>query len=385
MANTAYYEQLTRDAAAARFGEGSRMATIGVAMLRQESRDFDPRVWECVDSSSAGAEGGGQIMRRFWEQEVEPCDPSAAAAWAMMHFERLTATFGGNPRAGCAAYNAGQGAIAALKAAYGYGWETGDIPGKGRLPAETRAYLRICMADALLRIDPGEHDGMIAPFRGAYLTQPYGMTDFARFGSAENGWKPGYGGGPHTGLDWGGGAEGDLVCAAFPGTVLFAGWNGNYGFQVVYDRDGWPDVTLSVAHLAGTTVFPGNRVRAGTVLGYLGTTGYSTAVHTHGEVRWQNTPVEPGPGLAEALQLFRAESTPPPVLPPPDLPPPVEPPRVSPPLVEAGPSPLREALDLLTVQAGDLDERAGSHDHEAARARQQAGTIRETVSRVGRG
>lgn len=60
------------------------------------------------------------------------------------------------------------------------------------------------------------------------VTQHYGYTSFAR-----QGW---YGGGPHTGIDYGG-AFGTPIRAAGSGDIIFRGWLGGYGNTVMVMHD----------------------------------------------------------------------------------------------------------------------------------------------------
>ena len=46
-------------------------------------------------------------------------------------------------------------------------------------------------------------------------------------------------------------------------------------------------------HLSGYAVRPGQRIKRGDVLGYVGSTGRSTGPHLHYEVRLNNNPVNP--------------------------------------------------------------------------------------------
>jgi murein DD-endopeptidase MepM/ murein hydrolase activator NlpD len=89
---------------------------------------------------------------------------------------------------------------------------------------------------------------------------------------------------------------GSPVGAAGVGAVAFAGWNsGGYGNLVVIRHrlgfESW------YAHLSGIAVRPGQAVRGGTPIGYVGSTGRSTGPHLHFEVRRFGTPIDPVPYL----------------------------------------------------------------------------------------
>lgn len=53
------------------------------------------------------------------------------------------------------------------------------------------------------------------------------------------------------------------------------------------------------AHLQKQGISKGTKVRAGQVIGYMGSTGRSTGVHLHFEIRINDQPVNPRPYLKE--------------------------------------------------------------------------------------
>lgn len=79
--------------------------------------------------------------------------------------------------------------------------------------------------------------------------------------------------------------RGTKVVAPADGVVIFTGKKGGYGNAIVIDH-GYGIVTR-YAHLDGFNVHPGQRVRRGDVIGFVGSTGRSTAPHLHYEV-WVN-------------------------------------------------------------------------------------------------
>jgi murein DD-endopeptidase MepM/ murein hydrolase activator NlpD len=98
----------------------------------------------------------------------------------------------------------------------------------------------------------------------------------------------------HTGLDIGG-PTGGAIHAADGGQVIWAGWKGGYGKAIMINhgtRNGRNLITL-YGHLSGLAVSTGQSVGKGQVIGYEGSTGYSTGPHLHFEVRVDGAPVNP--------------------------------------------------------------------------------------------
>ncbi len=84
---------------------------------------------------------------------------------------------------------------------------------------------------------------------------------------------------------------GTTIRAAAAGSVMVArsgGWNGGYGNYVVVRHDN--GVQTLYAHLHTVEVSAGQRVSQGERLGGVGTTGRSTGVHLHFEVRGGTNP-----------------------------------------------------------------------------------------------
>lgn len=98
----------------------------------------------------------------------------------------------------------------------------------------------------------------------------------------------------HTGLDIGGTA-GEPIYAAKAGTVIFAGWRGGYGNAVVIDHGG--GFSTLYAHQSQIGVSAGQLVAIGDVIGYVGSTGWSTGPHLHYELRLNGSPIDPLPYL----------------------------------------------------------------------------------------
>jgi murein DD-endopeptidase MepM/ murein hydrolase activator NlpD len=98
----------------------------------------------------------------------------------------------------------------------------------------------------------------------------------------------------HDGLDWGI-ACGTPIYAAAPGEVIRAGWReSGWGNQILIDHGihRGVDLVTSYNHLSSIVKWGGS-VRRGQLIGYSGTTGYSTGCHLHFGVYEDGTPVNP--------------------------------------------------------------------------------------------
>jgi murein DD-endopeptidase MepM/ murein hydrolase activator NlpD len=104
----------------------------------------------------------------------------------------------------------------------------------------------------------------------------------------------------HAGVDFRG-DSGEPVRVTAAGRVLAAGFNGGYGLAVDVDHGG--GLVTRYAHLSAITVNEGGEVKAGDVVGKIGTTGRSTGPHLHYEVRVNGEPVDPQRFLRAGLRL----------------------------------------------------------------------------------
>lgn len=119
---------------------------------------------------------------------------------------------------------------------------------------------------------------------------------------------------PHLGIDYSA-SSGTPVRAVGDAVVLKAGWGGGYG-NVVELRHSRGYVTR-YAHLKAFArgLRPGARVEQGELIGYVGTTGLSTAPHLHYEFRQNGKAVNPNsvkyltgePVPRRYLSRFRSE------------------------------------------------------------------------------
>ncbi|MFA5976016.1 MAG: M23 family metallopeptidase [Elusimicrobiota bacterium] len=88
----------------------------------------------------------------------------------------------------------------------------------------------------------------------------------------------------HNGLDIAN-SPNTPVHATADGVVQVASWNGGYGRLIVIDHGS--GFKTYYGHNAQLLVKPGDRVKRGQLISYMGTSGHSTGYHLHYEV-WQN-------------------------------------------------------------------------------------------------
>jgi murein DD-endopeptidase MepM/ murein hydrolase activator NlpD len=104
----------------------------------------------------------------------------------------------------------------------------------------------------------------------------------------------------HTGMDFRG-DTGDPVRATADGNVTVAGTQGGYGKMVEIDHG--LGLTTRYAHLSDINVKVGQRVRAGYIIGKVGSTGRSTGPHLHYETRVAGDAVDPRRFLRAGMRL----------------------------------------------------------------------------------
>jgi len=86
-------------------------------------------------------------------------------------------------------------------------------------------------------------------------------------------------------------AVGQPVRAPADGLVVKSEWANGYG-NVIYLSHGY-GFSTRYGHLSSFKVKPGDHVKRGDVIGYVGSTGRFTGPHLHYEVRLNNNPVNP--------------------------------------------------------------------------------------------
>jgi len=92
---------------------------------------------------------------------------------------------------------------------------------------------------------------------------------------------------------------GARIIAPADGVVRFADFMNGYGRTVLIDHGN--GVSTLYGHMSGFAVTPGQLVRRGDAVGYVGQSGRSTGPHLHYEVRIFNTPVNPSKYLRFSL------------------------------------------------------------------------------------
>jgi LysM repeat protein len=94
----------------------------------------------------------------------------------------------------------------------------------------------------------------------------------------------------HIGLDYAC-RKGDPIIAADNGVVTIAGWHGGYGILVEVNHGN--GFVTRYGHFNSIAVGCGHAVYQGDLLGYCGSTGYSSGAHLHFEVRSNGAPQDP--------------------------------------------------------------------------------------------
>lgn len=109
----------------------------------------------------------------------------------------------------------------------------------------------------------------------------------------------------HSGVDLGS-PVGTPIYATADGVVGRAGWVGSYGNLVEINHAG--GYQTRYAHMHKIHVRSGQRIRRGTIIGQVGSTGRSTGPHLHYEVRLNGKALDPSPFMRAAPQVRTARS-----------------------------------------------------------------------------
>ena len=125
-----------------------------------------------------------------------------------------------------------------------------------------------------------QRTGLIMPVVGGHITSGFGARRHPILGYTRM----------HAGIDFGA-AYGSPIYAVSDGTVAFAGWHGGHGNFVKLAHGG--GFATGYGHMSRIAVSGGTQVRAGQVIGYVGSTGLSTGPHLHYELYRGGMPVNP--------------------------------------------------------------------------------------------
>jgi murein DD-endopeptidase MepM/ murein hydrolase activator NlpD len=150
------------------------------------------------------------------------------------------------------------------------------LPADQRPVAQRRAAKRTAEARVAERevstfaVIPAGSGGFARPVPGG-ITSPFGM----RFHPVLHVWKL------HDGTDFGAGC-GTPIRAPAAGRVAGVSYNAGYGNRLMLDHEiGGRRVRTGYNHATRYVVRPGTVVQRGQLLGYVGSTGYSTGCHLH--------------------------------------------------------------------------------------------------------
>ncbi|PRD49887.1 peptidase M23-like protein [Phyllobacterium myrsinacearum] len=145
-----------------------------------------------------------------------------------------------------------------------------------------------CMTEDDTTSGLGGAEGFVLPVKGVFRSG-FGPRVHPILGSVKF----------HEGVDWSAPA-GTPVYASFDGTISFAGTNGSFGNFIKISHAGARETHY--AHLQGFAngIVAGKAVKAGQVIGFVGSTGLSTGPHLHFELMANGGLVDPlGYGYSE--------------------------------------------------------------------------------------
>jgi murein DD-endopeptidase MepM/ murein hydrolase activator NlpD len=107
----------------------------------------------------------------------------------------------------------------------------------------------------------------------------------------------------HAGIDLAS-PSGTPIYATADGIVDRAEWFGGYGNMVEIEHG--KGVATRYGHMSRIAAHPGQRIKRGDLIGYVGSTGRSTGNHLHYEVRIDGRAVNPVPFLQSANYIMAA-------------------------------------------------------------------------------
>lgn len=107
----------------------------------------------------------------------------------------------------------------------------------------------------------------------------------------------------HAGIDLAS-PSGTAIYATADGMVDRAEWFGGYGNMVEIEHG--KGISTRYGHMSRIAAHPGQRIKRGDLIGYVGSTGRSTGNHLHYEVRIDGRAVNPMPFLQSANYIMAA-------------------------------------------------------------------------------
>lgn len=176
-------------------------------------------------------------------------------------------------------------------------WQDGEFVRAGRILAgeftnKGNTYQSVWFEDPQTKSGGGYYSFDGKSLKKAFLKSP---LEFSRISSGfgmrnhpiSGNWKQ------HKGTDFAA-ALGTPIRAAGDGVVDFAGVQGGYGNVVVLKH--WANYSTAYAHMSrfATGLRKGQKVSQGDVIGYVGSTGWSTGAHLHYEFRVGGEARDPG-------------------------------------------------------------------------------------------
>lgn len=192
-------------------------------------------------------------------------------------------------------------------------WQDGEFVRAGRILAgeftnRGTTYQSVWFEDPLTKSGGGYYSFDGKSLKKAFLKSP---LEFSRISSGfgmrshpiSGNWKQ------HKGTDFAA-ATGTPIRAAGDGVIDFAGVQGGYGNVVVIKH--WANYSTAYAHMSrfAAGMKKGAKVNQGDIIGYVGTTGWSTGAHLHYEFRVAGEAKDPGKlNITAQAPLTTAELT----------------------------------------------------------------------------
>ncbi|MES2739604.1 MAG: peptidoglycan DD-metalloendopeptidase family protein [Pseudomonadota bacterium] len=188
-------------------------------------------------------------------------------------------------------------------------WQDGEFVRAGRILAgeftnRGNTYQSVWFEDPLNKQGGGYYSFDGKSLKKAFLKSP---LEFSRISSGfsmrvhpiSGNWKQ------HKGVDFAA-AIGTPIRASGDGVVESVGMSGGYGNMVVLKH--WANYSTAYAHMSrfAPGLSKGSKVHQGDVIGYVGTTGWSTGAHLHYEFRVANEAKDPMSIKVEAQEPLTA-------------------------------------------------------------------------------